>query len=379
MSQAEYAANVVAAIQWAQMTHHHRWKVLCIPSVTNRNGISTGKVDFLIFRDMFRGRYEYYDAESQSMQCLDPAHIRLVCITHVPTNSGIVNPVYEIGEIIARYNQLHNRDDHDDNTETRNRIFYLVDACQSVGQLNVNVSRMQCHGLVATGRKFLRGPRGTGFLYVAQPELWTPHHIDHYSMPIAQVPNITPASTHGAMPTVQSLIHIQPRLGAQRFEFWESSIANKLGLGIAVQLVLTLGIEVIAKTIQERAQYLYHKLQIIAQSYPQFHLHHPPESGIVTFWMEEYIQTKEKASVEPSTAMRLKEWLWQLPNDVEETTSSFIMLERFEVSVVPATSTPFDSAITGVPDMVRASVSYTTTFEELDRFCDRIQKWLVQS
>lgn len=382
MSQAEYAANVVAAIQWTRTTnknniHHHQWRVLCIPSVTVTNddgSISTGKVDLQIFQGMFCGKYEYYDVESQSMQRLDPSHIRLVCITHVPTNSGMVNPVYEIGDIIAQFNQLHHHRDNDDGdqkTEKMNRIFYLVDACQSVGQMNVDVSRMQCHGLVATGRKFLRGPRGTGFMYVAHPESWTPDHIDHYSMPIDQVPNIS-TSTRNIM-AISSLLQMEPRKGARRFEFWESSIANKLGLGIAIQMVLTSGIESIAKTIQERVQYLYHQLQI---NHQQLQLHHPPESGIVTFWIED-IKAKGKASMGPTTATILKDWLWQLPEVDETTTVSSIMFDRFEVSVVPATSTPFDSAITGVPDMVRASVSYTTTTEALDRFCDRIQTWMM--
>jgi selenocysteine lyase/cysteine desulfurase len=141
-------------------------------------------------------------------------------------------------------------------------------------------------------------------------------------------------------------------------------------------MVLTSGIESIAKTIQERVQYLYHQLQMIAQNHQQLQLHHPPESGIVTFWIED-IKAKGKASMGPTTATILKDWLWQLPEVDETTTVSSIMFDRFEVSVVPATSTPFDSAITGVPDMVRASVSYTTTTEALDRFCDRIQTWMM--
>lgn len=206
ISEAEYAANVVAACQWAR-THDH-WTVLPIPSSTNSDGRSTGIVDVQVFKDMLDGSHER----------LDPADIALVCVTHIPTNSGIVNPVQEMGTLIEEFN--NNKGPTDDT-----RVLFLVDACQSVGQLDVNVQDIKCHGLTATGRKYLRGPRGTGFLYVREEfvDSLVPSHLDHACAPVTQVPPTYPPSSN-----VQDWIDITLQPGAKRFEFWESNIGNTL-------------------------------------------------------------------------------------------------------------------------------------------------------
>ena len=144
ISEAEYAANIVAACQWAR-DHDDHWMVLAIPS-SNSNNVSTGMVDLQVFDSMLEGTFHYKNNLGQDV-CLDPSSIAIVCITHVPTNSGIVNPVEGIGDRISTYNKRPKRQEG----SYLDSIKYLVDACQSVGQMDVNVQKIKCDALVATG------------------------------------------------------------------------------------------------------------------------------------------------------------------------------------------------------------------------------------
>ncbi len=297
MSEAEYAANVVAASHWART--HEDWTVLPIPSSTNSDGSSTGIVDMNGFQSMFEG----------SHNLIDPEDIALVCVTHIPTNSGIVNPVEQIGQLI------------------------------------VNVQDMKCHGLAATGRKFLRAPRGTGFLYVRDDTVDSliPSHLDHACAPITQVPSTYPP------PNIEDWIDITFQSGAKRFEFWESNVAGKLGLGQAAQYAINeMGLDHIASCCRLIAV----ELVALLKEMDSIDLHHESSCGIVTF------------TVRDIDSATVKDLLWtkQPWDDC-----------RFEVSVVPATSTPLDSARCQVPDLVRASVSYTTSLHDVERFVTRLQ------
>ena len=140
---------------------------------------------------------------------------KLVAVTHVPTNSGLVQPVEAIGQLCQE-----------------NDVLYLVDACQSVGQLPVDVTQIQCDFLTATCRKFLRGPRGTGFLYVSDKALST---------------NLAPLfiDLHGA--SWESADTFQPVKTAIRFENWEFPYALVLGAAEANWYALNVGIETIEK------------------------------------------------------------------------------------------------------------------------------------
>jgi len=260
--------------------------------------------------------------------------------------------VNEIGARIAQFNAAN--DDDDD------RIFFLADTCQSIGHLDIDVQMMQCSGLVATGRKYLRGPRGTGFLHIPETisQLLWPHHIDHYGAPVSTVPNANDIHT----PLEQNnVLSFAPRYGARRFEFWESNIAGRLGLGQALEETLTLGQSNITSTIMERTNYLVDKLRQLEG----VKLHHTPECGIVTFWVSTIESSRLAAKLQSPVPLSSS----SLQDDVV----------AFEVSVVPATSTPLDSAVTGVPDLLRTSVSYTTTNREIDLLCEILAQILIES
>lgn len=144
----------------------------------------------------------------------------LASLTHVPTNSGLVQPVSEIGKICRSLD-----------------IPFLLDACQSAGQLPLNVEETSCDFLSATMRKFLRGPRGAGFLYVSDRILkknWYPLFID----------------MKGADWTAKDEFNMQP--DASRFEDWELPYALQMGSAAALDYALQTGI----KTIQDRNKIL---------------------------------------------------------------------------------------------------------------------------
>jgi len=136
---------------------------------------------------------------------------KLVAVTHIPTNSGLIQNVEGVGKICRQYD-----------------ILYLVDACQSVGQMVVDVEKIDCDFLTATGRKFMRGPRGTGFLYVSDRILeqnYAPLLLDMRGA------NWTEYDDYELFKT------------AKRFEHWEISYSSLLGLMEAVKYANNVGLD----------------------------------------------------------------------------------------------------------------------------------------
>ena len=149
--------------------------------------------------------------------------VALVAITHVPTNGGLVNPAAEVGRLTRAAG-----------------VPFLLDACQSVGQLALAVDDIGCDLLSGTGRKYLRGPRGTGFLYVRSELLdrLVPDHPDH----------------HGAEWDRSDGFRLHD--SARRFEYWEYNHAGWLALGTAVDYALDIGVDRIEATVKDRADEL---------------------------------------------------------------------------------------------------------------------------
>jgi selenocysteine lyase/cysteine desulfurase len=183
----EYGSAVLAYLQLAQRTGA---EVVVVPDD------DTGQIDLAALADLIDAR------------------TKLIGLTWVPTAGGQVNPVAEVGRLARAAD-----------------VLYLVDATQAVGQFPIDVSAIGCDMLTGTGRKFLRGPRGTGFLYAGPRAL---ERLDPF------VAEIRSATWDGG----RSYTWVD---GAQRFESWENSYVNIVGLGAAVRQALDIGLDRIGR------------------------------------------------------------------------------------------------------------------------------------
>jgi cysteine desulfurase / selenocysteine lyase len=234
-----------------------------------------------------------------------PGEVKLIAVTHVPTQGGLVNPAEEIGALAREAG-----------------VPFLLDACQSVGQLPIDVQRIGCDLLSATGRKFLRGPRGTGFLYVRRSIL------DRLEPPFLDL--------HAATWTVPERYVIRP--DARRFESWETNYASKIGLGVAVNYALFWGLDAIEARVTALAEGLRERLRAV----DGVHVHDQGQRrcGIVTF------------TVEGVPAQEVRRRLAE---------------SAVNTSVSHASSARLDLPRRGLHELVRASVHYYNTDDELDR------------
>jgi selenocysteine lyase/cysteine desulfurase len=278
-SQAAYASNHIACLQVAQRTGA---EVEVVPSD------ESGQIDVDALRSMMDDR------------------VALIALTHVPTNGGLVNPAAEVGAVA---------EDAD--------VPFLLDACQSAGQMPLPVDEIGCTMLSATGRKYLRGPRGTGFLYVQQD--W----IEHLEPPLLDL--------HAATWTGPESYEIQP--DARRFETYEGHVAGKVGLGVAVDYAMQLGLNAIFDRIQHLARTLRSNLS--ERSGLTVHDTGRTRCGITTF-------SAEQMDARPIQAA-LRE-------------------QNINVSVSTPSSTRLDAEARDLPDLVRASVHYYNTENEIKRF-----------
>jgi len=277
----EYASNYMAYLQQARRLG---LKVDIVPSD------QYGQIDVAALESMINER------------------TRLVSLNHIPTQSGLVNPAEKVGEITSKHG-----------------IFYLLDACQSTGQMPVDVSRIKCDLLSSTGRKFLRGPRGTGFLYVRRSILdkLDPPFID------LRAGNWIDRDNFEFAP------------GAKRFENWESYVAGRVGLARAVRYALDIGLDNIQSRVVDLAEQLRARLapiKGITVVDPGKH-----KCGIVTFHKQDENAFKLAARLRAS---------------------------KINISVTTPASARLDSQFAEQQAIARASVHYFNSEDEVGRFCE---------
>lgn len=243
--------------------------------------------------------------------------VGLVALTHVPTNGGLVNPAAEVGRL------------------TRDAgVPFLLDACQSVGQMPVDVEAIGCDMLAATGRKFLRAPRGTGFLYVRRPLL------DRTDLAPLEPAFLDLLGAEWVAPD-----RFELRADARRFESWESSLAAQAGLRAAVAYARSWGLDAIGTQVSAVADRLRARLADV----PGVTVHDRGRRrcGIVTFTRD---------GVDAEAARRA------------------LAAQAVNVSVSSPSSTLLDALARDLPPLVRASVHYTTTDDEIDRLVGAVAR-----
>lgn len=284
---AEYGSNLVA------MLHHAKRQGAEIVWVPDD---ASGQIDI------------------RALENLVDARVKLICLTQIPSGGGVVHSAAAVGKVAKSA-----------------KIPYLLDACQVLGQLPVDVAQVGCDFLCGTGRKFLRGPRGTGMLYVRKTllEQIKPTQLNHHAAELL------------------SIDHYQLRMDAKRFEFWERSYAGQLALGVAIDYALGWGLEAISERIRLVAGTLRQKLSCIdgitvADKGPEL-------CGIVTFYAA------------------------QLPADQLQ---HQLALRHINTSTVPFSANPISSEKSRHPVLLRASLHYYNTIEEIERFAVELKQLL---
>ncbi|MFI6542888.1 N-methyl-L-tryptophan oxidase [Streptomyces prunicolor] len=236
----------------------------------------------------------------------------LVTAAHVPTSSGLVEPVAAIGVLAGAHG-----------------VPFLLDATQSLGQLPVDMGAIGCDLLIGTGRKFLRGPRGTGLLAVRRPLL------DRLA---PEAPDV-----RGARWTAERSWELVP--DAKRFELWEAAHALRLGLGAALTDLSTLGVDTVAGHLAALAASLRERLSAL----PAVHVTDPPAAGgaIVTF----VVDGMDASDVQRQLAYR-----------------------RVHLIAVPAGHGRWDMDHRGLTKVVRASVHVYNDEDDLDALVEAVRE-----
>ncbi|MHB1908949.1 MAG: aminotransferase class V-fold PLP-dependent enzyme [Nitrososphaerales archaeon] len=139
---------------------------------------------------------------------LKKSHAKLVVVSHVLYNLGTIQPVEEIGKIIHE----------------RGALFFL-DVSQSIGNIEVDLSRINCDYAAGTAAKWICGPLGLGLFYCKQQALG-------YLDPLNFGPNACTYTPDGKFNESDTVLRLQ-----EGFRNW----AYCHGLVAAISLITQVG------------------------------------------------------------------------------------------------------------------------------------------
>lgn len=253
---------------------------------------------------------EYGQIDVSALEKMIDERVKLISITHVPTSGGLINPAARVGAVARAAG-----------------IPYLLDACQSVGQMPLDVEDIGCDMLSATGRKFLRGPRGTGFLYVRKKML-----------EVLEPPFIDLRSASWTAPD-----EYEWRPDARRFENWENYVAGTIGLGVAVDYAMQWGLEAISERVRHLADRFREKLadlpRVTVRDLGQ------ERGAIVTYTVDD----ADHNSIVSELGSR-----------------------RINCSVSTLPHSRLDMERRGIEDLIRAPIHYFNTEDEVNRYVEEL-------
>ena len=285
LCRAEYVSNVIALLQ---LKERHQ-------------------IEIVVIDDDEYGQIDLVHLEEELAKGAE-----MVTLTHTPTSGGLINPAERVGALCNAYD-----------------TFFVLDACQSIGQTPINVKEVGCQVLSATSRKYLRGPRGVGFLYVEESAL------DRIEPPFLDLRAATWTSDMG-----YEIVD-----GAKRFENWETNFAGKLGLGAAIDYALDLTVEKTSIRLKALAEILRSKLASL--NHLSIHDQGEDKGGIVTFSIE---------GLE------------------SEAVSQKLRAQKINTSTTAPGAARFDLDHRGIPTVVRASTHYYNSEEEIDIFVSAVDR-----